>query len=104
MTMVRILAVLALAVLAAGKASAEDCSRPKTPAERLICSNDRVSDAREHMTVAFFMAYRRLLSDELRAEMRDQQRAFEAKVREGCTDVPCILEAYAERTLELEQN
>ena len=104
MTMVRILVVTVLAACSMPVISAEDCSRPKTPAERLICSNDRVSDAREHMTVAFFMAYRRRATDERRAEMRNEQRAFEAKVRDGCTDVPCILEAYSERTLELEQN
>ncbi len=104
MTMVRMLAIVVLMSCAAGGVSAEDCSRPKTPAERLICSNDRVSDARELMTVAFFMAYRRLDTDERRAQMRNQQQAFEAKVRDGCTDVPCILEAYSERTLELEQN
>lgn len=104
MTMVRLLAVMVLAMCAANGASAEDCSRPKTPAERLICSNDRVSDAREQMTVAFFLAYRRLHTDERRAVMRNQQQAFEAKVRDGCIDVPCILEAYSERTLELEQN
>jgi uncharacterized protein len=104
MTMVRMLAIVGLMTCAAGSAWAEDCSRPKTPAERLICSNDRVSDAREQMTVAFFLAYRRLNTDERRAQMRDQQQAFEAKVRDGCLDVPCILEAYSERTLELEQN
>jgi len=104
MAMVRILATMVLAVCAVHGALAEDCSRPKTPAERLICSNDRVGDAREHMTVAFFLAYRRLVTDEHRAVMRNQQQAFEAKVRDGCMDVPCILEAYSERTLELEQN
>jgi uncharacterized protein len=99
-----ILAAMALAACVVSVAAAEDCSRPRTAAERLICSNDRVSSAKEEMTVAFFMAYRRLASDERRAAMRESQKAFEAKVRDACIDVPCILEAYSERTLELEQN
>lgn len=84
--------------------AAEDCSRPRTIAERLICSNDRVSEAKEQMSVAFFMAYRRQGTDAGRDAMRRQQQAFEAKIREGCTDVPCLLHAYEDRTLELDQN
>jgi uncharacterized protein len=94
--------LLALATTTA--LAAEDCSRPRTIAERLICSNDRVSEAKEQMSVAFFMAYRRQGSDAGRDTMRRQQQAFEAKIREGCTDVPCLLNAYADRALELDQN
>ena len=94
--------LLALATTTA--LAAEDCSRPRGVAERLICSNDRVSEAKEQMSVAFFMAYRRQGSDAGRDTMRRQQQAFEAKIREGCTDVPCLLNAYADRALELDQN
>lgn len=98
------LGLLLLLGLAAATAAAEDCSRPKNPTERLICSNDRVSDAKEQMTVAFFLAYRRLVTDEDREAMRRQQREWELKVRDACGDVRCLLDAFADRALELQQN
>lgn len=85
-------------------ATAQDCSRPKTNTERLICSNDRVSEAHERMAVAFFMVYRRAMSDEQRGRIRLEQRQWETQVRDVCMDIPCLLRSYEERTLALDQS
>ncbi|MBX9962705.1 MAG: hypothetical protein K2Y35_06615 [Burkholderiales bacterium] len=84
--------------------AAQDCSRPKSNVERLICSNDRVSEANERLAFSFFLKYRRTPNDELRESIRLEQRDWETKVRDACEDVPCLLRAYEERTLYLDQN
>lgn len=89
---------------AAGADAAQDCSRPKSNVERLICSNDRVSEANERLAFAFFLKYRRTPNDELRESIRLEQRDWETRVRDACEDVPCLLRAYEERTLYLDQN
>jgi uncharacterized protein len=103
--MIRILfAFIALALLAGPVGAAQDCSKPKTSVERLICSNDRVSEANERMAFAFFMVYRRAQTDESRDRIRREQRDWETGVRDACLDVPCLLHVYEERTLYLDQN
>ncbi|MBL8535495.1 MAG: DUF1311 domain-containing protein [Betaproteobacteria bacterium] len=85
-------------------AQAADCSRPATGTERLICSNDRVSEADQRMAFAFFLAYRRAPDDARKDAVRRAQRTWEKEVRDPCPDVPCLLRVYEERTLDLEQN
>lgn len=103
--MIRILsAIVLLALLAPPASAAQDCSKPKTNVERLICSNDRVSEANERLAVAFFMVYRRAMTAELRDRIRLEQRDWESGVRDACGDVPCLLRVYEERTLYLDQN
>lgn len=103
--MIRILFALAsLALLAGPVGAAQDCSKPKSNVERLICSNDRVSEANERMAFSFFMVYRRAKTDELRNSIRREQLEWETGVRDACGDVPCLLRVYEERTLYLDQN
>jgi uncharacterized protein len=96
--------VLAAALIAGAAGAAQDCSRPKSSVERLICSNDRVSEANERLAVAFFMVYRRAKDDDSRDRIRIEQRDWETGVRDACGDVPCLLRVYEERTLYLDQN
>jgi uncharacterized protein len=96
-------AVLLLATAAAADA-AQDCSRPKSNVERLICSNDRVSEANERLAFSFFLKYRRTPDDALRESIRLEQRDWETRVRDACEDVPCLLRTYEERILYLDQN
>lgn len=84
--------------------AAIDCSRPKSVVERLLCSNDRASEAQERMAFAFFLAYRRTMNDEKREAMRHTQRQWETQVRDACIDVACLIRVHDERTVELEQN
>lgn len=97
-----VLVVLLLFGAAAG--AAQDCSKPKSNVERLICSNDRVSEANERLAFAFFMVYRKATSDETREQIRREQRDWETGVRDACGDVSCLLRVYEERTLYLDQN
>jgi uncharacterized protein len=96
--------VLGAALIAGAAGAAQDCSRPKSSVERLICSNDRVSEANERLAVAFFMVYRRAKDDDSRDRIRIEQRDWETGVRDACGDVPCLLRVYEERTLYLDQN
>ncbi len=103
--MIRHLSALVVLALFAGTAgAAQDCSKPKSNVERLICSNDRVSEANERLAFAFFMVYRRAMNDELRESIRREQRDWETGVRDVCGDVSCLLRVYEERTLYLDQN
>lgn len=100
----RFTAVSFLLLVGLSAETAQDCSRPKSNVERLICSNDRVSEANERLAFAFFLKYRRTPDDELRERIRLEQRDWETRVRDACEDVPCLLRAYDERTLYLDQN
>lgn len=100
----RLAAVPLVLLFAMSAEAAQDCSRPKSNVERLICSNDRVSEANERLAFAFFLKYRRTPDDELRERIRLEQRDWETRVRDACEDVPCLLRAYDERTLYLDQN
>lgn len=84
--------------------AAMDCSRPKSSVERLMCSNDRVSEAHQRMAFAFLLAYRRTTNEEKREVMRQDQRKWETDVRDACVDVACLIRVHDERTVELEQN
>ena len=97
--------LLFVALLGVGTvAQSQDCSRPKSNTERLICSNDRVGQAHEQMAAAFLFAFRRAPDDDTRDRIRREQREWETTVRDPCGDVPCLLRAYQDRTLDLQQN
>jgi uncharacterized protein len=96
-----LLAVLAvLAADLAGDAQAViDCSRARSNAEKLICSSSRLGAADEMMARAFRDAIRR--GRDAHA-MMDSQRKWVEEVRDVCNDVDCMLKAYEERTLDLD--
>ena len=97
-------ALLVAMIGCAISAAAQDCGKPKSNTERLICSNDRVGQAHELMAAAFLFAFRRAPADDIRDRMRREQREWEVTVRDPCGDVPCLLRAYQDRTLDLQQN
>lgn len=99
----KLLVTAGLCIVAAPAFAAVDCSRPKTTIERFLCTNDRVSEANQQMAFAFLNAYRRAATEDRRAEIREQQREWEVQVRDICQDVPCLMRAYYDRTLELDQ-
>lgn len=92
-----------LALLPVVPWAAQDCGRPKSVYERLVCSNDRLSDAHERFAFAYFNHYRRATTDASRDTIRRAQRDWEVTVRDACMDIPCLMHAFEERTLELEQ-
>jgi uncharacterized protein len=76
-----------------------DCSKPKSPIEMLLCSNDRLSAAETLMALAFRDAFYRTEDKE---KLREDQERWTRTVRDVCNDVPCLLKAYRDRTDELQ--
>jgi uncharacterized protein len=93
------LLVLGFALLGAPAWAVTDCSRPKSPIEMLLCSNDRLSAADTLMAVAFRDAFHRTEDKE---RLREDQERWNRTVRDLCNDVPCLLKAYRDRTDELQ--
>ena len=96
--------VAVLAVTAALAASfpawaALDCSRAKTNAEKLICSNPRLAQADERMALAFRGAIRRGADPKV---LMDTQRTWNQDARDACSEVECMLKAYEERISDLD--
>ena len=80
-------------------AAALDCSRTKSNAEKMVCSNSRLALAEERMAYAFRGAIRR--GAEPSALMQTQRR-WTSEIRDACNEVECMLKAYEDRTAELE--
>jgi uncharacterized protein len=96
--MVRTLAlVLLLAATQAG--AAIDCSRARSNAEKMICSNSRLMAADEQLAYAWKEAIRRGVDPQ---GLIESQRAWLRDVRDACNDVECMLGAYRDRTADIE--
>ena len=86
--------------LTSGAASAViDCSRAKTNADLMICSNSELAAAQEQMALTFRQALRRGVDQNL---LRDSQRSWYENERNVCNDAPCLLKAFDERSAELD--
>ncbi|HKQ25528.1 MAG TPA: hypothetical protein VJT81_13885 [Burkholderiales bacterium] len=96
-----LLLVVAAAVLAAPVAvpAALDCSRARSNAEKMLCSNSRLAMADERMAYAFREAIRRGADP---AALMQTQRRWTFEIRDACNEVDCMLKAYENRTAELE--
>lgn len=79
--------------------AAIDCSRARSNAEKMVCSNSRLALAEERMAYAFREAVRR--GGDAPALMRTQRR-WTTEIRDACSEVECMLKAYEDRTAELE--
>jgi uncharacterized protein YecT (DUF1311 family) len=75
-----------------------DCSKARSPVERLICGTASLASADRAMAVL----YRQKLTanPRSRAEIKSAQRAFLVR-RNQCTDAPCVQRTYDERSQEL---
>ena len=89
---------LALAVPAPVLA-ALDCSRAKSNAEKLLCSNSRLAYADERLALAFRGAIHRGADPRM---LMEAQRAWIRDARDVCNDVECMLNAYEERISDLD--
>jgi uncharacterized protein len=78
--------------------AAIDCSRAKTNADLMICSNSRLAAAQEEMAWTFRQALRRGVDQIL---LRDSQRTWYENERNVCNDALCLLKAFEERSGEL---
>jgi uncharacterized protein len=98
----RYLFVAAVAIVLAAPLSvpaALDCSRAKSNAEKMLCSNSRLALADERMAYAFRDAIRRGADP---AALMQSQRQWTIEIRDACNEVECMLKAYENRTAELE--
>ena len=78
--------------------AAIDCSRAKTNADLMICSNSKLAAAQEDMAWTFRQALQRGVDQSL---LRDSQRSWYHNDRNSCNDAPCLLKAFEERSAEL---
>ena len=79
--------------------AALDCSRARSNAEKMLCSNSRLALADERMAYAFRDAIRRGVDP---AALMQTQRRWTIEIRDACNEVECMLKAYENRTAELE--
>ncbi|HEX7952645.1 MAG TPA: lysozyme inhibitor LprI family protein [Burkholderiales bacterium] len=95
-----VLLVAAIAIaLPATAPAALDCSRAKSNAEKLLCSNPRLAQADERLAFAFRAAVRRGADPE---QLMESQRAWVRDARDVCNDAECMLRAYEERISDLD--
>jgi uncharacterized protein len=98
----RNLFLAAVAIALAGPVPAPaalDCSRARSNAEKMLCSNGRLALAEERMAYAFREAIRRGVDP---SELMQSQRRWTSEIRDACNEVECMLKAYEDRTAELE--
>lgn len=79
-------------------AAAVDCSRARSNAEKMLCSNGRLALAEERMAYAFREAIRRGADP---SALMQSQRRWTAEIRDACNEVECMLKAFEDRTAEL---
>lgn len=98
--MLRIASFALALLLAAGPAwPAMDCSRARSNAEKMLCSNTRLMQADEQLAFAYREAIRRGVNPQ---ELIESQRAWVSGARDVCNDVECMLRAYQDRIADLE--
>jgi uncharacterized protein len=94
-----VLAVTIALAIPAPVLAALDCSRAKTNAEKLLCSNPRLAAADERMALAFREATHRGADPRM---LMEAQRVWIHDARDVCNDVECMLKAYEERISDLD--
>ena len=94
-----VLAITIALVLPAPVLAALDCSRAKSNAEKLLCSNSRLAEADDRLALAFRGAIHRGADPRV---LMEAQRTWIHDARDVCNDVECMLKAYEERISDLD--
>ncbi len=94
----RALAV-ALLISATPAWPAIDCSRARSNAEKMLCSNVRLMRADEQLALAYREAIRRGVNPQ---ELIESQRTWITEARDVCNDAECMLKAYVDRISDLD--
>lgn len=97
--MSRLLAAVLLLLASMQAGAAMDCSRARSNAEKMLCSNPRLMQADQQLALAWRDAIRRGIKPE---DLMERQRAWLRDVRDACNDTECMLQAYQDRIAELE--
>ena len=93
------LAALLLILASMHAGAAIDCSRARSNAEKMLCSSPRLMQADEQLAFAWREAIRRGVDPK---ELQESQRAWVRDVRDACNDTDCMLQAYRDRTADLD--
>jgi uncharacterized protein len=93
------LAALLLVMVSMQAGAVMDCSRARSNAEKMLCSNPRLMRAEEELAYAYREAIRRGIDPK---ELLESQRAWVSGVRDACNDVDCMLRAYQDRIADLD--
>jgi len=96
--MMRVAALL-LALASLQAQGAMDCSRARSNAEKMLCSNPRLMQADEQLAFAWREAIRRGVDPK---DLQESQREWLRDVRDACNDTECMLRAYQDRTADLD--
>jgi len=94
-----VLVVVVVLMAPVSALAALDCSRAKTNAEKMLCSNSRLAKADERLAFAFRGAIHRGADPK---ELMESQRIWVRESRDVCNDVECMLKAYEERISDLD--
>lgn len=93
---------LVLCILLGWTAAAQavlDCSKARTPVERVLCSSPRAALAEQRMALAFRSAFARAAD---REALRADQLRWQGAVRDACVDADCLVRVCDERVADLE--
>lgn len=91
-----IIALLFVCVLHS-RATSFDCSKATTPAEKMVCSNDELSQLDDSLN----LHYKKAISSSTNPDtLKSEQHVWIKKMR-ACKDVACLKEAYNSRLSEL---
>jgi uncharacterized protein len=94
-----VLAIVVALMVPVPALAALDCSRAKTNAEKMLCSNSRLAEADERLAFAFRGAIHRGADPK---ELMEAQRVWIRESRDVCNDAECMLKAYEERISDLD--
>ena len=77
-----------------------DCAKASTAAEHMICNNSDLAEADKELMQRYKIA---LSQSTDKVELKRAQNAWRTQVRDVCTDVGCVANAYAVRMSQLTQ-
>jgi uncharacterized protein len=89
--------VLLLAPAARAEGASFNCQAARLPAERLVCSDAALGDEDVRMNYLHHAVRDKLADARSREQLRHDQLRWLSRVRNRCTDLPCLRQAYAAR-------
>jgi len=92
--------IFLLALCGAAQAASFDCSKAASATEKLVCSNQRISDLDEYLGRYYYTA--RAEVGRGAACLVPNQREWLRSVRNVCKDAACLERAYLNRLAELD--
>lgn len=95
------IALLCLFTCAQVRAASFDCDKAHSSIEKLLCSNDELSDLDNQLGEAYVTALQRMRTDGGK-RLQQEQLQWLRSVRNQCVDSTCLLNVYRRRVNELD--